>query len=370
MARSIYYYTDSRIFGGAERALFMLIEGLDRESWSPTVLIERGEGAEILTEGAEKAGAEVEVVAPMPLGATGARRTPALARFLRSRRPDVFHAHLSWPLAAKYGLAAAVLGRVPAVLATLQLVPEMTVDLSNRIQLRLIDRGIGRYIAVSEDVKARLVELGWEARKIDVIYNAVEPERFDVPAPAGLRSELGGSDERSVVLTIARLHDQKGHRFLLEAARDVTDAVFVFAGDGPERPALERQARELGVADRVRFLGHREDIPQLLAACDVFALPSLYEGSPLAVLEAMAARRPVIASAIGGSSELIEDGVDGLLVPPGDAAALAAALRRLDGDEELRASLAERGRARVERDFTTAATTARVTGVYEDLLAR
>src|SRR6478735_3654724 len=293
VARSIYYFTDSRIVGGAERALFMLIAGLDRASWRPTVLLERGEGVEALAEHAQDAGAQVEVVAPMPLGTVGARRTPAFARFLRARRPDVFHAHLSWPLAAKYGLASAVLARVPAVLATLQLVPEMNMDRSNRIQLRLIDRGVGRYIAVSQDVRARLIELGWPARKIDVIYNAVEPDRYAVPAPAGVREELAGSPEGCLVLTVARLHDQKGHRFLLEAAVDVPGAVFAIAGDGPERPTLERQARELGVEDRVLFLGHRQDVPPLLAACDVFALPSLYEGSPLAVLEAMAARRPV-----------------------------------------------------------------------------
>jgi glycosyltransferase involved in cell wall biosynthesis len=369
VARSIYYFTDSRIVGGAERALFMLIAGLDRASWRPTVLLERGEGVEALAEHAQDAGAQVEVVAPMPLGTVGARRTPAFARLLHARRPDVFHAHLSWPLAAKYGLASAVLARVPAVVATLQLVPEMTMDRSNRIQLRLLDRGVGRYIAVSQDVKARLVELGWPARKIDVIYNAVEPERYGAPAPAGVREELAGSPERCLVLTVARLHDQKGHRFLLKAAVDVPGAVFAIAGDGPERPALERQARELGVEDRVLFLGHRQDVPLLLAACDVFALPSLYEGSPLAVLEAMAARRPVIASAIGGPSELIDDGVEGLLVPPGDAAGLAAALRRLCGDAELRSSLAEQGRKRVEQEFTAAAMTARVTEVYEDLLS-
>ena len=369
MARSIYYFTDSRIVGGAERALFMLIAGLDRASWQPTVLLERTEGVEVLAELAEAVGAQVELVAPLPLGAAGARRMPAFARFLRARRPDVFHAHLSWPLAAKYGLAAAALARVPAVVATVQLVPEMTLDRSNRIQLGILDRGVGRYIAVSRDVKERLVRLGRPAGKIDVIYNAVEPERFEVAAPAGLRADLAVDPERCVVLTVARLHDQKGHRFLLEAALETGDAVFLFAGDGPERPVLEQRARELGVADRIRFLGEREDVPQLLAISDLFALPSLYEGSPLALLEAMAARRPVIASAIGGASELIEDGVDGLLVPAGDAPALAARLRRLCADPGLRSSLAERGRRRVEREFTAAATTARVTRVYEDLLS-
>jgi glycosyltransferase involved in cell wall biosynthesis len=131
---------------------------------------------------------------------------------------------------------------------------------------------------------------------------------------------------------------------------------------------LEALAARLGIADRVRFLGTRDDIPDLLAACDVFALPSLYEGSSLAVLEAMAARRAVIASAIGGTDELIEDGRDGLLVPPGDPEALAAALARLLNDAELRARLAANARERVEREFSRERMAARVGAAYEELL--
>jgi glycosyltransferase involved in cell wall biosynthesis len=124
----------------------------------------------------------------------------------------------------------------------------------------------------------------------------------------------------------------------------------------------------MGIAGRVRFLGHRTDIPQLLAAADLFALPSLYEGTSLAVLEAMAARRAVVSSAIGGTEELIEDGKSGLLVPPGDAPALGAAIGRLLADPALRESLAARARARVEADFTRSAMAGRVTAIYGRVL--
>jgi Glycosyl transferases group 1 len=144
--------------------------------------------------------------------------------------------------------------------------------------------------------------------------------------------------------------------------------VFALGGKGPEREELEEMATRLGIADRVRFLGRREDVPELLAACDVFALPSLYEGSSLAVLEAMAAGRPVVSSAIGGTDELIEDGRSGLLVAPGDAEALAAALRRLLADSGLRERLAGRARERVERDLTRQAMAERVAAVYAELL--
>ena len=117
--------------------------------------------------------------------------------------------------------------------------------------------------------------------------------------------------DRPIVLTVARLDPQKGHRYLLAAATEVPEAVFALVGEGGERAALENQARTLGVAERVRFLGHRDDVPELLAACDLFVLPSLYEGLPLSVLEAMAAAKPVVATAIDGTTEAVVHEVTG-----------------------------------------------------------
>ena len=359
MARSIFFYTDSRDLGGAEFALLMLIENLDPD-WQPTLLLDDDPGSLPLAEHAEALGARVRRVAPMPLGLDGARHGVSLARMLRAERPAIFHAHLSWPLAAKWALAASVLARLPTV-ATIQLIPEFRLERSSRLQLRALAAGVDRYIAVSRDVATELVERFG--------YNAVEIDRFGGPAPAGLREQIGGDAARPLVLTPARLDEQKGHPFLLRAAAELPGVDFVLAGEGPERAGLEALAAELGIADRVHFLGYRADIPQLLAACDVFALPSLYEGSSLAVLEAMAARRPVVSSAIGGTDELIDDGRDGLLVAPGDATGLASALRRLLDDAGLRKDFAQRARQRVERDFTPTAMTQRVEAIYEELLA-
>jgi len=276
---------------------------------------------------------------------------------------------MSSPVACKWGLAAAVAARVPAVLGTVQVGGYEPPDHSAYWQLRALARGVDRYLAVSRDIARELVErLGWPEEKVEVSYNAVDLRRVEATAPPGLREQLGAGETRPLVLTPARLDAQKGHRTLFEAIAQVPDAVFVLAGEGPERESLEALAAQLGIGERVRFLGRRDDVPQLLAACDVFALPSLYEGSSLAVLEAMAAGAPVVSSAIGGTDELIEDGSSGLLVPPGDAEALAAALRRLLGDPELRVSLADRARERVERDLTRERMAARVTGVYRELL--
>ncbi|HET9196890.1 MAG TPA: glycosyltransferase [Solirubrobacterales bacterium] len=369
MARSIFYYTDSRVLGGAENAMFMLLGSLDRGEWAPTLLLEDAPEVAPLAERAAGLGVPVRRIAPLPLGLTGARRLPALVRLLRRERPAVFHAHMSSPVACKWGLAAAVSARVPAVLGTVQ-VGAYEPDRSSYWQLRALARGVDRYLAVSREIATELVEdLGWPAAKVEVAYNAVDVERAAVPAPPGLRAQLGGSEARPLVLTPARLNAQKGHDTLLAAIAELPEALFLLAGEGPERERLEARAAELGVAERVRFLGRREDVPQLLAACDVFCLPSLYEGSSLAVLEAMAAGIAIVSSAIGGTEELIDDGRSGLLVPPGDAPALAAALRRLLEDPQLRKDLAAAARERVDTGLRREQNAERVEAVYRELLA-
>lgn len=368
MPRSIFFYTDSASFGGAEQSMLTLAEGLDRGVWQPTLLIDGGAAVDELRTRAIAVDMPARVVPAMPLGPAGARGVPAFARSLGRHRPDVFHAHLSWPLAAKYALMGAVLARLPAV-ATVQLVPDFHPDRATLAQLRALSVGMGRYIAVSGQIAGLLVErFGVPASKVEVIYNAIRLERFRAPARPDLRASLLG-DGRALVLTCARLDAQKGLRTLLQAAVEFPDTTFALAGEGPERAALEAYAGELGVAGRVRFLGHRDDIPELLAACDVFALPSLYEGSPVSVLEAMAAGRAVVSSDIGGTNEVVENGRTGVLVAPRDPAALAGALRRVLDEPALRDRLAEQGYARVTREFTAQAMADRVTGVYERVLA-
>jgi glycosyltransferase involved in cell wall biosynthesis len=369
VARSIFFYTDSEILGGAEEALLTLIESLDRAAWRPTLLVAEPPLIPLVAGRAHELEVPVRPVTQMPLGVTGAARVPAFVRMLRRERPDGFHAHLSWPLGAKYALMAAVLARVPAVLATVQLVPPFELDRSSLLQLRLLAAGVGRYIAVSSDARNQLVgRLRWPAHKVEVVHNAVRKDRFAGAAGNVLRDQLSSGRARPIVLTCARLDAQKGHGVLLQAATELPDVLFVLAGEGAEREALEQQASALGLVDRVLFLGHRSDVPELLAACDVFALPSLYEGSSLAILEAMAAGRPVVSSAIPGTEELIADGETGLLVPPGDAHALAQALRRLLAQADLRTELATRAREHVARHFTAEAMARRVMQMYEELL--
>jgi glycosyltransferase involved in cell wall biosynthesis len=365
MTRTVIHYTDSNGFGGAEQALLILIAGLKRQGWCSMLMYHTSPGIAPLIEGAARLDVELWPVPPMPDGLLGARRVWPFSRELHARRPDVFHAHLTWPLACKFGLAGAILARVPAIVATVQLYVEFPLDASIFVQQRLIVTGVGRYVAVSHEVAQRLIrKLRWPAQKIQVIHNCVSPA-----LECGIHSPIKRTGP-PVVLTVARLDEQKGHCYLLEAAAQVPEAQFVLAGDGPLRASLEAQAHSLGVEERVKFLGYRSDIASLLADCDVFVLPSLYEGLPLSILEAMSAGKPVIATHIGGTDEAVIANETGLLVPPANPTALAVAIRSVLTDPPLAQRLASAGRARVEQEFSAAKMVQQVIAMYDELLTK
>ena len=214
---------------------------------------------------------------------------------------------------------------------------------------------------------------GVVADRASVIPNGIDLSGWQaLPDRKAARAELDLAPEAPVIGTIGRLHGQKGHEFLLAAAAkviaEVPDATFLIAGYGPLRERLEARAAELGVSSSVRFLGYRKDVQRILSALDVFVLPSLWEGMSNAILEAMAAGKPVVATAVDGNLDQVIDGETGLLVPPADAGVLANALIDLIGDRQKARDMGERGRERVERDFPIRAMTAAYLDLYEKLL--
>ena len=371
MRREVVYFTDSTAFGGAEQVLLAVLRGLDRSRWRPVLVHHPEPGLAPLLE--EARGLDLRLwEVPRTHGAHAATRLTQLVRFihfLRAERPAVFHANLTWPLACKYGLLAAALARVPAVIASEHSLGPPSVPRRSVYVQQLISAGVHRYVAVSEALAQRLRQVyRLPPGKVRVVHNGLLADRFDRPPEPGLRSWLAGQPARPVVLTTARLDEAKGHRFLLEAARLVPEATFVLAGAGPERDALEAQARALGVAERVTFLGYRSDIPALLASADVFVLPSLAESFGLSVLEAMAANKPVVATSVGGLPEVVEHDVTGLLVPPADPLALAGAIRAVLADPARARRLAAAGHARVRQDFAAHHMVDRITGLYDEVL--
>lgn len=240
-------------------------------------------------------------------------------------------------------------------------------SLLGRVTARLADR----VVAPSRATAAELRE-DYGVAEVAVIANGVAPPP---PAPEPEPAPRDPADGAPVVLYAGRLRTRKAVAVLLAAfARlrvEHPAAVLVVAGDGEQRPALEAQSRRLGIAAAVRFLGAqpRDAMPALYAAADLFCLPSLYEGFPLAILEAMAAGLPVVATAVAGVPEAVEHGVTGLLVPPEDAAALARALAELAADPERARRMGEAGRRRVETDFTIPRIAAAYLALWSGLLA-
>jgi glycosyltransferase involved in cell wall biosynthesis len=214
-------------------------------------------------------------------------------------------------------------------------------------------------IAVSEATAASLRRQRYPADRIIVVHNGIDVEAAD---PVRLV-------DGPTILEVARLADVKGQQTLLHAVAGLAATVVLVGRDLEQAGAYENELRAeaegLGVSDRVVFAGYRDDVAGLLAGCDVFCLPSFAEGLPLVVLEAMAQGKPVVATSVGGTPELVRDGETGLLVPPGDVEALQRALALLLGDGPLARRLGEAGRERVRTAFSAAAMEAEILRIYE-----
>jgi glycosyltransferase involved in cell wall biosynthesis len=367
---TVLHYLDSDAFGGAEQSMLHLFAHTDRRTFSPILLMTDPPLPDVMRE-ARALDVPVRTV-PRARGATNVVAAIRLAGALRGGG-HLLHAHLNWALGCSWAILAARSAGLPIV-ATVQLfLPGPQVSLP-RSTAWLIPRLVDRYVAVSPDVATALRStLRVPGERIAVVPNGI-PHRPWTTAERAERRRSGrarvfGAESRPIVLVVARLEPQKGHTTLLRAAADLPGMVFAFAGSGAEQTALEREAAALGITDRVLFLGHRTDVPDLLAAADVFVLPSSNEGLPLALLEATAAGIPVVASDIGGNRDIVTDGETGLLVPVGDADALAGAINRLVQDPALARRLGEAGTARFEERYTAAAMAQGVERIYREVLS-
>lgn len=276
-----------------------------------------------------------------------------LAAMLEPLGVDVVHSHEF--VMAVYGTAAARRLGVPHVI-TMHGNQTMMDRYRRRLALRWAFRRSDATVAVSEDTRRDLeTRLGIRRGLVQVIPNGI-PERAG--DREGTRAALGVGPAELLILSVGSLTPRKAHSVLLEALTQLDGRAprlpwrLMIAGDGPERPRLEQQIAEKGLTGRAQLLGSRNDIPDLQAAADVFALPSLWEGLPLAILEAMFGGNVVIASDISGIPEAIENGVNGLLTVPGDAGALANALESVLGDPQKRRSLSAAALQKARARFT------------------
>lgn len=295
-----------------------------------------------------------------------------LVALVRARAFRIIHAH---------GYAAADFGRLAARVTGARLVlHEHFADPRMPRYQALADRLLRSHthgaIAVSGSTREFLVQQRFVPRdRVRVIWNGAPLDEFAPPArerALALRAELGLPADDLVIGTIGRLSAQKGHSFLLQAAarvmQDRPHARLLVAGDGDLAEPLRAQAEALGISPRTLFAGHRTDVPALLGVLDVFCISSLYEGTPLALFEAMAAGKAIVSTAVDGCREVLREGRNGLLVPPADADGLAAALGRALDDEPLRRALAAQARED-SRQYDVSACVEAMQAYYDELLA-
>jgi glycosyltransferase involved in cell wall biosynthesis len=296
-----------------------------------------------------------------------------LAAWFRQEGVAAVHAHQYTPFF--YCLASGMLRRRPPVLFTehgrwFPDYPRRKRMMFNRLLLKRTDR----VVAVGEHVRQALINNeGIPANRVEVVYNGVDVERFGSNAHhrEDVRRELGLVENDFAILHVARLDALKDHRTavkaLAEALKHAANCVLLLAGEGPEEVAIREEMERCGVGERVRLLGLRRDVPRLLAAADVFFLTSISEGIPVTLIEAMAARLPIVSTRVGGVGEVVVEGETGRLTDSGDYAGLAAALVALSRSPETRVAMGMAGRRRAEAMFTQAQMTASYAAMYEEL---
>ena len=377
LERILFVATTTHV-GGAEKVLSAIATHLHKRGVSVTVCSLKSKGP--YGEQLESLGIPVQSfdIADDP-GFRGLLSyllsLPKLVRQIRLFRPQVVHAFL---------FRANLLARIAARLC------RVSINISS---IRIIENDrpfyffldgltsslVTQYLAVSERVKdVTCARSHIKAERIRVIRNGVDLSSFagstQSEADASLASQLGIGTNSLVCGTVARLHRQKGIRYLIEAfvllLADFPSLKLLIVGEGSERASLANRAVELGVSQSVLFAGHRNPPVRCLRLMHVFVLPSLYEGFPNTLLEAMAAHVPVVASDVGGVNELVRQDENGLLVPPGDPLALAEAVRSLLLNPDKAKHMATVAYDRIRKEFSLEGMLEEYDDLYEELLSK
>jgi glycosyltransferase involved in cell wall biosynthesis len=352
--------------GGAQESYTGLMLRLDRSRYDVRALsLSAGSGVQRL----RRLGIPVEVITETDDEAA----IHDLTAYLRREEIDLVHAHMY--RAEVIGTRAAIAARTPVIMAT---VHSSRVRPSEDVaELAALTPFVDRLIVPSGSIEAKVRREGRGAARFAVIPNGVDLSRFSVPAPpCSLRDDYNIPCDAFLAGVVARLEPEKGHRFLVEAWPSVVasapDAWLAIIGEGSLGEELRALVAALPVAarERIVFTGRRDDISAVTADLSAAVLPSLREAQGISILEAMARRRPVVASCVGGIPEVITSGVDGLLVPPADPTALAQALVSLELSPSLLERIGEAGYATVAARFSIDAQVRRIEALYAEELVR
>ncbi len=371
--------------GGAERQLYELAVHLDRARYVPFVVC-LSEVAEPYAGRLGQQGVSVEIIQRSGHNELG--RVQALARVLGRRGADLAHSFLLVANAYTYG--AVKLGRVAGWSRRVPFLASSRVCSPRPGRWAMVVNRRAFRAAAAVVANSRLVAeytrdmFDVPESSMHVIHNGVDLESFspskegtegaDLPSRNAARRELGAVDQDILIGTLGRLARQKNLELFLEMAAGLNAAApagrrlrFVVAGDGPALPGLRAAAQERGLSESVMFAGARHDVARVLTAFDIFVLTSDFEGLPNAVMEAMGAARPVVATRAGGTEEVVQDGVTGYLVAPGDAAGLVERVACLAGDPGLRRRMGKEGRARIAAEFSVQKMVGRTTALYDEV---
>jgi glycosyltransferase involved in cell wall biosynthesis len=366
----VAYFAPLLFTGGTQRHLQQVLRHLDRRRFAAHVYTVR-EGGEV-TEELRAAGVPVTSLdvgerAAMPRALGGVVRA---ARLLRAERIDVVHGYQWRP--ALIGALAGRLGGARLLVAGKRSLtgPDRRARLAWRVIARVVDTIVTNADALRAEAEADGIRARWT-----IIPSGVDVEQLrGGPDSAAAKAALGLDARRPVVGTVGRLEERKGHADFLLAVRAMISLAnglrpqALVVGDGPLRGRLEQQAASLGIGEAVRFTGTVTDVRTALAAMDVFVLPSHAEGMSNALLEAMAAERPVVATAVGGTPEVVETGRTGIVVPPGDPDALARTALGLLADPRRATALAQAGARAVEERFGARRMVERLERLYTERL--
>jgi len=352
--------------GQAENLLLSILRRLDPARYESMVCT-LGERGALATQ-VEALGVPLVELGLMRSGGGRGRAVQALAELLRRERIDLLHAHLYH--ANLIGRLAARRAGIPCVVSIHNTYtrPKWHRRLANWWLAR---RHTGAIIAGSEEIRRDILRYDHvRPQLVEVIPNAVDLSRSaSALTREAARERLGLAAEAYVLGTVGRLEEQKGHRFLLDALDRLRaqglDAVLLLVGGGREEAALREQAARLALGERVCFLGMRDDLGDLFRAMDLFVMPSLWEGLSLAMLSAMAAGLPVVATHVGGVPEVLGDDERGFVLPPGDAVALAERIAWCHAHPDAATRAGTAGAAHVRANYSDAALVSRVEAVYE-----
>lgn len=373
MIRVLHLTTDSRI-AGAEKLLIGIGKEFDSKNFETFFCTMKARG--VLHERLEKQGN-----ANFSLNCRSGYDLPQamirLGKIMQNCKVDILHTHL---------FHACVLGQFVARFNN-RVIPIMTKHYSNALYLygtplqRLLDRSSSSWarhiIAISSGVRKILIDLdGVRQGKITVIHNGIELPSYPLARENALRArnEFSIKEYEIVVGTLGSLHPRKGYRYLIEAMKLVFESKdnikLMMVGEGVLRTELKHLSEELGIEDKVIFTGYREDVNNLLSAMDIVVQPSIEEGFGIAILEAMALGKIVIATNVGGIPEIINNGETGMLVPCANAGALAKAISFIIERPDLSKTIAEKGRKSVEENFNIVKMVRGYENLYKDLLDR